>query len=444
MKLIVLPLALALCTLAASSSAFAQSDASARLRPIEGSVRNGGVYNVATGVWTRRPPQGAQLGPDVIYDNTCGASAFGRLDPGEVWTDEGRIPSPTSPDTSESRHGCATSYLVEGFQIAYCTDQTQMGVSIDFREAYVSCQPLVSTPTASIDLVGLPHATGLGPIACWTVVIDLTASAPASARTFTMLADADGTFDQLSDTFGWSFRMPLDAPVGNTGPLIRGAPLACSRFDGTVWDPAPNMAESGTGMGTRDQFRVDHSIDLASGCYYFSTNPFASFHLELYGDTCGASGPDQQAYCFGTSCPCGNVGASGHGCANSVNAAGAMLQGSGVASLSNDAVVLAGSGMPLTAPALFFQGNVQSGAGLGVPFGDGLKCASGSLVRLGIKTCAGGASSYPGAGDTPISVRGSVVSSGTRTYQVWYRDNATFCTTLRFNLTNGWQIYWSL
>jgi hypothetical protein len=31
---------------------------------------------------------------------------------------------------------------------------------------------------------------------------------------------------------------------------------------------------------------------------------------------------------------------------------------------------------------------------------------------------------------------------GTRTYQVWYRNAAAFCTISTFNLTNGIELSW--
>ena len=76
-------------------------------------------------------------------------------------------------------------------------------------------------------------------------------------------------------------------------------------------------------------------------------------------------------------------------------------------------------------------------------FGDGLRCAGGTVRRLGVKVPAGdGATRYPGAGDPPLSVRGEITAPGTRTYQVWYRDPNPFCTGANFNLTNGFEILW--
>lgn len=153
------------------------------------------------------------------------------------------------------------------------------------------------------------------------------------------------------------------------------------------------------------------------------------------------------AYCSGdgsgSACPCGNAGASGHGCASSIFAMGARLGTLGCASVSADTLVLAGSEMP-DSSALYFQGTTQQNGGLGSVFGDGLRCAAGTLTRLGTKTNVAGTSHYPDVGDPPVSVRGLVTSPGLRMYQVWYRNAAAFCTPATFNLTNGWQVSWTL
>jgi hypothetical protein len=103
-------------------------------------------------------------------------------------------------------------------------------------------------------------------------------------------------------------------------------------------------------------------------------------------------------FCFGdgsgTACPCANAGALGNGCASSVNASGAHLQAVGTASLANDTLVMTGTNMP-NSSALYFQGTTQVGAGLGAVFGDGLRCAGGSVIRLKTKTNVAGESSYP-------------------------------------------------
>jgi hypothetical protein len=95
--------------------------------------------------------------------------------------------------------------------------------------------------------------------------------------------------------------------------------------------------------------------------------------------------------------------------------------------------------MPPTASCLFFQGTTTMGA----PFGDGVKCVGGTIQRMGLKMSSAGSASYPAAGDPSISVKGLVpVIGGTRYYQAWYRDPASFCTNKTFNMSNALKITW--
>jgi hypothetical protein len=151
--------------------------------------------------------------------------------------------------------------------------------------------------------------------------------------------------------------------------------------------------------------------------------------------------------CFGTAsaCPCGNAGAKGHGCETSLQNGGSLLNASGAASVASDTLSLVASGLPPTAPTLFFQGTTQVAGGAGQAFGDGLRCAGGTVIRLGTRAAVNGFATYGGmnAGDVPISVQGAVPPGGaTRIYQGWFRNAAPFCTSDTFNLTNGVLVLW--
>jgi glucose/arabinose dehydrogenase len=145
----------------------------------------------------------------------------------------------------------------------------------------------------------------------------------------------------------------------------------------------------------------------------------------------------------GAPCPCGNSGTGGNGCANSVISTGAGLTFTGIPSVSADTFSLEGGGMPNDS-ALYFQGTTQVNGGLGVAFGDGLRCAGGTITRLGVRTNTLNGSTYPGGVGPSISVRGGITSGPTtRTYQVWYRNAAPgFCTPSTSNLSNGLSVVW--
>ena len=145
---------------------------------------------------------------------------------------------------------------------------------------------------------------------------------------------------------------------------------------------------------------------------------------------------------FRPAVPCGNIGTAGNGCPNSQNPAGARLDAVGLPSRIADTLVLQGSGMPAQASVLYFQGTVQSN---GAAFGDGLRCVNGFTVRLGYRMNVNGASQIPSGGSTALHLAGQIpaVGAATRYYQGWYRDQSpSFCTTLRYNLTNGVAVVW--
>ncbi|MBK7877146.1 MAG: hypothetical protein IPJ77_15615 [Planctomycetes bacterium] len=163
----------------------------------------------------------------------------------------------------------------------------------------------------------------------------------------------------------------------------------------------------------------------------------------------GSAAPGD-AYCAGdgldpnvtTPCPCANTGAPGRGCASSFNALGAAITASGFTAL--DDVQLVADGLNATGNAIFFMGDAEDPAGL--VFGDGLRCATGTLVRLRTQPIAGGASTYPDSTTTvTLSQRSGVaVGSGAiRHYLVYYRNAAAaFCPPATFNATNGFRVTW--
>jgi len=167
-----------------------------------------------------------------------------------------------------------------------------------------------------------------------------------------------------------------------------------------------------------------------------------NFHRDVFVRESGSLPP--AGFCSGdgtaAACPC-TSGYTGAGCPNSTWFGGAHLGASGRESLSADSLVLSGVWMTESS-ALYFQGTTRVAGGAGAVFGDGLRCVGGNVLRLGTKVNVNGRSWYPGPGDPPISVRGLVTTPGVRTYQIWYRNAASFCTPATFNLTNGYEVTW--
>lgn len=153
-------------------------------------------------------------------------------------------------------------------------------------------------------------------------------------------------------------------------------------------------------------------------------------------------GPVITSYCFGdgtgTPCPCGNTGGPGEGCANSTGS-GAVLTISGSASVSADDLVLTSTGLP-QGPGLFFQGQNSINSGNGIVFGDGLRCAGLDVTRLQVRFSSGGSSNT----SISIATKGTVSAGDTKRYQEWYRDPSNSPCGSTFNLTNGYELTWTL
>jgi hypothetical protein len=149
------------------------------------------------------------------------------------------------------------------------------------------------------------------------------------------------------------------------------------------------------------------------------------------------------SFCFGdgtgTNCPCANNGGAGEGCANG-GGAGATLLSTGSASVSIADFGLSASNLIGSQPGLYFQGNNAINAGLGISFGDGLRCAGGGVIRLQVRFSDANGSSSTTA---DLVTTGGVVPGDTKRYQIWYRDPlASPCGTL-FNLSNGVELTFS-
>jgi hypothetical protein len=478
--------------LALSPCSFAQTNSQSSLRPVTGAVKDAGVYHVGLGTWTRHTHD-ANLGTDIIYANTCPTGYYSAQMQGEIYTDEGRVPSTTGPvNAPDENNGCNNNYIVDGFQIGYCTNTATMSVGITFQGSYAACTP--ATPVQSFTLTSLPGS----PTAterCWLVTIDLD----AASQTFNLVADATGTFptgdSATNHLFGWSFSTlgSVSSP-SRTGPLIagHGGPPAtsCAGVDGTRWDtlpgaPAPTWPanvtsggpdfatnpagndEDGRGMDTQDEFRVDGPTAMSGGpgCYSFTGNPLASFHLRLFS-TANCCPPGPAGCCGGPCnvecipgvggvipCPCGNPqvpAGSARGCNNSAHTGGAKQRSSGTSSVTTDTLIFTTSGELPHASTILLQGKDPLLAA-GVQFGQGVRCINTLLKRLYVHPAVNGAAMFPQAGDLPVHLRSAalgdtIVPGAIRHYMCYYRDPVVLggCfANATFNATEAQVILWT-
>ncbi len=265
--------------------------------------------------------------------------------------------------------------------------------------------------------------------------------------------------DSQAGVRSYSVPIPLGVAVRNaafrgtdthSGDPVSDAPWTVTQSaDRITWstsDFATDPFASALRWGTTYRFRFEASAPPASGSielarYRPGTPDTWTIPSRVPGDIGGGG-----AFCFGdgsgTACPCGNASAvgAGVGCLSSLGSGGRLAQ-SGLSSIASDSLTLYGTGMP-NSSALYFQGTSLQSSGAGTVFGDGLRCAGGAVLRLGLKLNVGGASTHPSVGDSPISVASGVVPGDTRFFQVWYRNAAAFCTASTFNLTNGVSAIW--
>ena len=256
-----------------------------------------------------------------------------------------------------------------------------------------------------------------------------------------------GGIEKWIDVAGtWTFQYSLVPAVGQGCRGVTGVVNAgVTTLFATTTQAAMNNLVSVTDTGVASPFSI-----LATA---ITNTSYRGVRL-VKGQTSTPSTP----FCFGDTaalCPCSapggslipNPGAAGHGCANSVFPAGAILTTSGNA-LNNagDTLVLTATNVP--GPTLFFQGT--SGAGSILNFNDGRFCVIAGIIRLGIVFPVAGVASYPGGlTPNPIHIAGAPVLGGgvpgvnDRHYQAWYRDIPAFCNPTGHNLSNGVSLTWT-
>ncbi len=150
-------------------------------------------------------------------------------------------------------------------------------------------------------------------------------------------------------------------------------------------------------------------------------------------------------------CPCSNSPSGpDRGCDNSSATGGAALSVVGNAYLAVDDLLFTASGENATALSLLLQGDAPSSSG--APYGQGVRCVGGALLRLFAKHATAGSVYVPdfGAGDPPISARsaskGDVIQPGrSRWYLVYYRDPTVLggCpASSTFNATQTGRVTW--
>jgi hypothetical protein len=460
-----------------STAVAQQQDASARLR----TAPNQPIpltYNMRTKTLTADKGAGAFFGPEVLFANTCPSGFFIGLSPGDAVSDSGEIPAPNDGILAAAGGGgCATIYTVNGFEIAYCSNQAANDLVVAFGSLYDPCTDLNGITGPGFLITGLPGSNTGGAI-CYGLTIDLM----GTSLEFTLVGSGDGTWngDDALDSFGYSYEF-TNLTGTLVGPIIAGGPVflgtGCDFAVGTVFevqDPT-GTSPDGTGYFSTDAFGLNQ-VGAFAGCFFFGgwpANIWSGFHMRVYTEDAGCTGGGPVAPICGGSgdypsnnamvCPCGNVSSNGanEGCVNSSTTTGGSLTGAGSVSVATDDLQLnaahpAGNGGLLLCNTSIFA--------TGAAVFDGLACVGGGPRALPGADNGGGddqvatdgvrnlGSTTPGGGvlgQVNAVFPGFFAPATTYYLQYWYRDVlcgpppapcVTPCTTPRpaaANFTNA-------
>ncbi len=485
------------CALAVSAAAQTTNPSlkvSRDVHQVQGQVKHAGIYHAATGTWTRNRggANQANVGPDVVYNNSLGSGYFfGGMTNGTLanldWFESGNIPTAAS-NGSFATQPDRTRYTINCFEFGYCDlNATPSDWEFTFYESGVPCQNPTAAPVATFTFQALP-ANG-----CWTVNFDLTGTE------FCLEGDGGALFpgwdldDPTLDSFGFNIDY-LGTGTAAAGPLLTGDPdsddngydalnpnngatcnpAACpaapvpTAGNGTYFNPAglcaaviPGSiaANAATGRLTRDFWLATDgnpaTTGAPEGCYYFggyfnnggcgtaSNNPYAASYMVI----AAAAGE----------CSGGGPGAPINGgvayCSSNPNSTGVTtaldIQGDLVASL-NDCTLTASS-MPLNSIGFFVtsrtagfianpagsRGNICVGGQIGRFRGPGQVKSSGATGTISLDTNV----NEWNLANIPTSVGNYAAGAGIRShFQLWHRD--IFQGAATSNFSNARYVDW--
>lgn len=349
--------------------------------------------------------------------------------------------------------------------------------AMDIYGAQVSWNGMVVTPTFPIDtssaITSSPSVSSPLDDAQRTVLVTYSSTATLGAdptivaRTFQGAMQVDSE-DLIALAGGLTGQMQLQSAVDSDGrdflvvwtELVGTSTTNTDIFGATVTLVGGQLAIAGSQMNVINSPAADDQVRICTtrsstgtprrGCVVAHALGTGTILGDIYGARIDAD-PFTKFCTPGAgatiACPCGNVpSGANRGCENSSSSGGGTLDASG--NPDTDSVVLAAASLRPNATCVFLQGATSNPAG--VAFGDGVRCASGQLLRLSVKTTsASSASTFPVAGDPSIKTRcqslGAPIGIGaTRAYQVYYRDPASFgCVApATFNITSALQVQW--
>ena len=310
------------------------------------------------------------------------------------------------------------------------TNYVEDGITFSDLDRYLggSSDPFVAED-ATTTLVGFPGFTS-------PMTLGFGGYSPGPSGAFSRCGTFKVTPPSPLDDASLHFYIAGGSSGGNTVTLeakLAGAVVATDAFliPGTFGPHHAELEVLGTDF---DELMVIGTGPNNSGSFFALVDTVV---LER-----GTSGT---AYCFGdpgtgTSCPCGNENdgsVPGSGCANGSFASGALLVGSGMASVGSDTFRLGVSAVEPNEFGLFFHANNAVNGGNGMVFGDGLRCAGGGLVRFAV-----GQSDSQGDRQSTGGHGAGLAAGEVKRYQYWYRNPTSSPCGTNFNLSNGFEVTW--
>jgi hypothetical protein len=237
----------------------------------------------------------------------------------------------------------------------------------------------------------------------------------------------------------------VDLAAACVGP--KKASLLLNRGDGT-FAPYQDFGSSTVRRLTHADFDGDGDHELAVQNIYVTVTVYRNCVEQGIG------------FCFGdnslaTPCPCfqphtsfNPPAAPFHGCANSLNFAGAGLVAFGeVAPAPGTLTFRARIAPGYLGAAVLVKGNANATSGIAA--GDGIRCVDGALVRFGAHNAGTNGAlignwTYPNnVQTTPVSIATAQSAGAIAYYQLLYRDAAAnFCTPATVNWSNGYRVTW--
>lgn len=225
---------------------------------------------------------------------------------------------------------------------------------------------------------------------------------------------------------------PLPTFLGGVSPFpgimiaAENLALRTMRSHGVPGDEVDALDTLGSPFSDCNENGVEDAVDIHSGESSDANENGVPDECELIG------GPSCRCQ---AGAPCGNAYAQG-GCRNSTGL-GSILSAVGTGSVTADDLVLTATQVPVNQPGILFRGSAAIGP---FPFGDGLRCVGGSVVRFAVQNSGPGGVLSEGPG---IAAAEGIGAFETWHFQAWFRDPVGPCGS-GFNTSNAFEVLFTL